>query len=219
MSGCGLLQPARGIRDLRGSRSGQWCLLLVVSCSVVGTDMGQQHGARNGLTHRELPRGMGLLLAMALMNVVLYVCLDHLFISPGRATEDPRRCPPGYFRMGRMRNCSRWLSCEELRTEVRQLKLVGEGAVKRVSIPACCVPRVSSLEERSGTCCCLNTGVSGNTVCGGTWRPTGAAERNTGFKSKQGRAMKALCVCSRAQCSQIWTSARVKPSGGRVTGV
>lgn len=94
--------------------------------------MGQQHGARNGLTHRELPRGMGLLLAMALMNVVLYVCLDHLFISPGRATEDPRRCPPGYFRMGRMRNCSRWLSCEELRTEVRQLKLVGEGAVKRV---------------------------------------------------------------------------------------
>lgn len=94
--------------------------------------MGQQHGARNGLTHRELPRGMGLLLAMALMNVVLYVCLDHLFISPGRATEDPRRCPPGYFRMGQMRNCSRWLSCEELRTEVRQLKLVGEGAVKRV---------------------------------------------------------------------------------------
>lgn len=141
MSGCGLLQPARGIRDLRESRSRQWCLLLVVSCSVVGTDMGQQHGARNGLTHRELPRGMGLLLAMALMNVVLYVCLDHLFISPGRATEDPRRCPPGYFRMGRMRNCSRWLSCEELRTEVRQLKLVGEGAVKRVSVPAHCVPR------------------------------------------------------------------------------
>lgn len=116
----------------------QCCLLLVVSCSVVETDMGQQHGTRNGLTHREVPRGLGLLLAMALMNVVLYLCLDQLFISPGRSTEDSRRCPPGYFRMGRMRNCSRWLSCEELRTEVRQLKRVGEGAVKRVSIPVCC---------------------------------------------------------------------------------
>lgn len=94
--------------------------------------MGQQHGTRNGLTHRELPRGVGLLLAMALMNVALYLCLDQLFISPGRSTADSRRCPPGYFRMGRMRNCSRWLSCEELRTEVRQLKRVGEGAVKRV---------------------------------------------------------------------------------------
>lgn len=93
--------------------------------------MGQQHGTRNGLTHRELPRGVGLLLAMALMNVALYLCLDQLFISPGRSTADSRRCPPGYFRMGRMRNCSRWLSCEELRTEVRQLKRVGEGAVKR----------------------------------------------------------------------------------------
>lgn len=157
--------PARQ-RHLSGNPSRQWCLLLIVSCSVVGTDMGQQHGTRNGLTHRELPRGVGLLLAMALMNVALYLCLDQLFISPGRSTADSRRCPPGYFRMGRMRNCSRWLSCEELRTEVRQLKRVGEGAVKRVSIPACChwleEPRLrlrvlraaASLEERCGTCCC-----------------------------------------------------------------
>ncbi|MEJ1284993.1 hook microtubule tethering protein 3 [Cricetulus griseus] len=53
------------------------------------------------------------------------------FISP-RSTEDARRCPHGYFRMGQMRNCSRWLSCEELRKEVRQLRRIGEGAVKRV---------------------------------------------------------------------------------------
>lgn len=138
MSGCGHLQPARGIRAPCGNRSRQWCSLLITSCSVVGTDMGQQNGPRNGLTHREVPRGVGLLLAMALMNVLLYLCLDQLFISPGRSSEDSGRCPPGYFRMGRMRNCSRWLSCEELRTEVRQLRRVGEGAVKRVSIPVCC---------------------------------------------------------------------------------
>lgn len=94
--------------------------------------MGQQHGPRNGLPHRDVPRGVGLLLAMVLMNVLLYLCLDQLFIAPGRPAGDPRRCPPGHFRMGRMRNCSHWLSCEELRTQVRQLKRVGEGAVKRV---------------------------------------------------------------------------------------
>lgn len=115
--------------------------------------MGQQHGSRNGLPHRDVPRGVGLLLAMALMNMALYLCLDQLFVSPGRPAGGSGRCPPGHFRMGRMRNCSRWLSCEELRTEVRQLKRVGEGAVKRVSIPGvagrardaapAAVPRVS----------------------------------------------------------------------------
>lgn len=117
--------------------------LLPVSCSVVGTDMGQQHGSRKGLTHRDVPRSVGLLLSLAVMNALLYLSLDWFFISP-RSPEDPRRCPHGYFRMGRMRNCSRWLSCEELRTEVRQLRRVGEGAVKRVSVHVCAVLTVSS---------------------------------------------------------------------------
>lgn len=167
--------PPGASERLRGNPSRQWCLLLLVSCSVVGTDMGQQHGTRNGLMHRELPRGVGLLLAMALMNVVLYVCLDQLFISPGRFTADSRRCPPGYFRMGQMRNCSRWLSCEELRTEVRQLKRVGEGAVKRVSIPACC----HWLEEPAASRCgnlLLYLGFLGKMAGGRTLRPTRAAE-------------------------------------------
>lgn len=110
------------------------CYSLSLSRSIVGTDMGQQHGNRKGLAHREVPRVVGLLVAMALMNVLLYLCLDQFFISPGRSPEDPGRCPHGYFRIGQMKNCSRWLSCEELRTEVRQLKRVGEGAVKRVSV-------------------------------------------------------------------------------------
>ncbi|ELW71399.1 protein O-mannose kinase isoform X2 [Tupaia chinensis] len=75
---------------------------------------------------------LALLLAMALMNALLYLCLDWVFIAPPHASADPSRCPYGHFRMGQMANCSPWLSCEELRTDVRQLKLVGEGAVKRV---------------------------------------------------------------------------------------
>ncbi|XP_036694794.1 protein O-mannose kinase isoform X3 [Balaenoptera musculus] len=87
---------------------------------------------RKGPPPRDVPPVVGLLLSMALMNALLYLCLDRLFISPRRSTEDPTRCPHGHFRMGPMSNCSPWLSCEQLRTEVRQMKRVGEGAVKRV---------------------------------------------------------------------------------------
>ncbi|XP_066878613.1 protein O-mannose kinase isoform X4 [Kogia breviceps] len=87
---------------------------------------------RKGPAPRDVPPVVGLLLSMALMNALLYLCLDRLFISPRRSTEDPTRCPYGHFRMGPMSNCSPWLSCEQLRTEVRQVKRVGEGAVKRV---------------------------------------------------------------------------------------
>ncbi|XP_055972846.1 protein O-mannose kinase [Sorex fumeus] len=87
---------------------------------------------RRGPPKREVPPMVGLLLAMALMNVLLYFGLNWLFLSPQRSVVDSSLCPPGSFRMGQMRNCSPWLSCEELKTEVRQLKRVGEGAVKRV---------------------------------------------------------------------------------------
>ncbi|XP_036911392.1 protein O-mannose kinase [Sturnira hondurensis] len=87
---------------------------------------------RKGAPPREVSPVVGLLLAMALMNVLLYLCLDRLFISPRRAAVDSGHCPYGSFRMGQMKTCSPWLSCQELGTEVRQLKRVGEGAVKRV---------------------------------------------------------------------------------------
>lgn len=87
---------------------------------------------RKGPPRRDMPPVVGLLLSMALMNALLYLCLDWLFILPPRSVGEPRHCPHGHFRMGQMSNCSPWLSCEQLRTEVRQMKRVGEGAVKRV---------------------------------------------------------------------------------------
>ncbi|XP_047627709.1 protein O-mannose kinase [Phacochoerus africanus] len=87
---------------------------------------------RKGPLRRDVPPVVGLLLSMALMNALLYLCLDWLFILPPRSVGEPRHCPHGHFRMGQMSNCSPWLSCEQLRTEVRQMKRVGEGAVKRV---------------------------------------------------------------------------------------
>lgn len=102
---------------------------------------------RKGAPHREVPPIVGLLLAMALMNLLLYLCLDWLFISPRRAAMGPGHCPYGSFRIGQMKTCSPWLSCQELRTEVRQLKRVGEGAVKRVSA---CLTSVLPSSSRGG---------------------------------------------------------------------
>ncbi|KAM9702332.1 protein O-mannose kinase-like [Dama dama] len=87
---------------------------------------------RKGPAPRELPPAVGLLLSMALMNVVLYLCLDRLVTAPRGPAEHPGRCPPGHFSTGQVTTCSPWLSCEQLRTEVRPLKRVGEGAVKTV---------------------------------------------------------------------------------------
>ncbi|XP_040099214.1 protein O-mannose kinase [Oryx dammah] len=87
---------------------------------------------RKGPAPRELPPAVGLLLSMALMNVLLYLCLDRLVTAPRGPAAHPGRCPPGHFRMGQAAACSPWLSCEQLRTEVRPLKRVGEGAVKTV---------------------------------------------------------------------------------------
>ena len=86
-----------------------------------------------GPAPRELPPAVGLLLSMVLMDVALYLCLDWLVATPRGPVEQPGRCPPGHFSTGQVTTCSPWLSCEQLRTEVRPLKRVGEGAVKTVS--------------------------------------------------------------------------------------
>ncbi|XP_023371329.1 protein O-mannose kinase isoform X2 [Otolemur garnettii] len=92
----------------------------------------QPRDSRKGPVPREVPPAVRLLLAMALMNALLYLCLGRVFISPQHYSGNPGHCPYGHFKIGQMKNCSPWLSCEQLRTEVRQLKCAGEGAVKRV---------------------------------------------------------------------------------------
>ncbi|XP_012511432.1 PREDICTED: protein O-mannose kinase [Propithecus coquereli] len=113
----------------------------------------QPQDSRKGLAPREVPPAVRLLLAMALMNVLLYLCLGRVFTSPQHPIGNPGHCPYGYFKIGQMKNCSPWLSCKELRTEVRQLKCVGEGAVKRVFLSEwkeqkVALSRLTSLEMR-----------------------------------------------------------------------
>ncbi|XP_004707624.1 protein O-mannose kinase [Echinops telfairi] len=111
----------------------------------------QEH--RQGARPREVPPVVLLLLAMVLMNALLYLCLDQFFASPPQPPGQPSRCPSGYFRVGQMTSCSPWLACEELRTQVRPLKRVGDGAVKRVFLSEwkerkVALSRLTSLEVR-----------------------------------------------------------------------
>ncbi|NWX91691.1 SG196 kinase, partial [Nothoprocta pentlandii] len=73
-----------------------------------------------------------LLAAVLFLNGLLYLYLSNVHGSSGRAGADPSLCPLGSFRLGAGKNCSPWLSCEAISKEVRKLKRVGEGAVKKV---------------------------------------------------------------------------------------
>nr|XP_014354369.1 PREDICTED: protein O-mannose kinase [Latimeria chalumnae] len=80
------------------------------------------------------------LATLLLMNLLLYKYLEDIYQSNKPHEDYHSLCPYGYFRMGAMKNCSPWLTCETVRKEVRKMKMVGEGAVKQVSFsdPSSC---------------------------------------------------------------------------------
>ncbi|KAM8940571.1 protein O-mannose kinase [Pelodytes ibericus] len=73
-----------------------------------------------------------LLFTVVFINVLLYVYLDQIYVSSKNSQTDPNICPQGHFKIGTMTNCSPWLSCNAIEKDVRKLKLVGEGAIKKV---------------------------------------------------------------------------------------
>ncbi|XP_053319433.1 protein O-mannose kinase [Spea bombifrons] len=73
-----------------------------------------------------------LLFTVIFINLLLYVYLNQIYVPSEYNELDPSVCPRGYFKMGMMKNCSPWLSCNDIKKGVRKLKLVGEGAVKKV---------------------------------------------------------------------------------------
>lgn len=94
------------------------------------------HFVRRELLPREVPSiSLAILLAaVLLLNALLYLYLNKFSSSLGRVETDSGLCPFGHFRFGAVKNCSPWLSCEAINREVRKLKCVGEGAVKKVSL-------------------------------------------------------------------------------------
>ncbi|XP_077158890.1 protein O-mannose kinase isoform X2 [Paroedura picta] len=52
--------------------------------------------------------------------------------GPAAAPPGPAACPAGHFRLGGRPPCAPWLACAALARDVRPLKRLGQGAVKRV---------------------------------------------------------------------------------------
>uniref|UniRef100_A0A8C5LPS6 Protein O-mannose kinase n=2 Tax=Leptobrachium leishanense TaxID=445787 RepID=A0A8C5LPS6_9ANUR len=73
-----------------------------------------------------------LIFTAVIINFLLYVYLDQIHWPSRYSSVDPSNCPHGSFRMGKMKNCNPWLSCDMIRKEVHKIKLVGEGAIKKV---------------------------------------------------------------------------------------
>ncbi|XP_058036445.1 LOW QUALITY PROTEIN: protein O-mannose kinase [Ahaetulla prasina] len=73
-----------------------------------------------------------LFLTVLLVILFLYQYVGNVYFSYGESNIEQNFCPHGYFKLGTMKNCSPWLSCQAIKREVRKLKHVGGGAVKRI---------------------------------------------------------------------------------------
>lgn len=73
--------------------------------------------------------------ALLVSNVLIYLYLDLLNQPDHNLASSCAGCEPQHFKTVTMKNCTPWLYCPQIHGEVRQLKLIGQGAVKRVGAP------------------------------------------------------------------------------------
>ncbi|KAG9344028.1 hypothetical protein JZ751_012504 [Albula glossodonta] len=83
-------------------------------------------------TSRSVPVVLLCLGALLFANVLIYLYIESLYQTSETHVAIHGDCPPGHFKMGTMKNCSPWLQCPAVRSEVRRLKMIGQGAVKKV---------------------------------------------------------------------------------------
>lgn len=69
------------------------------------------------------------LAALLITNVLFHL---HLEPPPGQHRDAGGGCRAGHFKTATMKECAPWLSCAHIRSQVRPLKLVGQGAMKQV---------------------------------------------------------------------------------------
>lgn len=72
------------------------------------------------------------LAALFLSNILIYLYLDSVYQTDEQPASSHVGCLPRHFKMTTMKNCTPWLNCSQMKAEVRKLKLVGQGAVKKV---------------------------------------------------------------------------------------
>ncbi|CAB1424689.1 unnamed protein product [Pleuronectes platessa] len=72
------------------------------------------------------------LAALLISNVLIYLYLESVYQTDELLAPPRGGCLPRHFKMVLMKNCTPWLQCSQIRAEVRKLKLIGQGAVKKV---------------------------------------------------------------------------------------
>nr|XP_020662826.1 protein O-mannose kinase [Pogona vitticeps]XP_020662828.1 protein O-mannose kinase [Pogona vitticeps] len=92
----------------------------------------KSYDMKTDLMQKLIPPALLLIVVLLLVNLLLYQYFNNAYFFYGQVNVEHNPCPHGYFRLGSLRNCTPWLSCETIKREVRKLKRVGEGAVKRV---------------------------------------------------------------------------------------
>lgn len=87
---------------------------------------------RSNSTSRSVPVVLVCLGALLFGNVLIYLYIDSLHQSGDHPISPHGPCMPRHFKMATMKNCSPWLMCQQMNTEVRKLKIIGQGAVKQI---------------------------------------------------------------------------------------
>ncbi len=72
------------------------------------------------------------LAALLLSNVLIYQYLNSVYHYDVQFVSSHAGCLPRHFKMTTMKNCTPWLHCSQINAEVRRLKLIGQGVVKKV---------------------------------------------------------------------------------------
>ncbi|XP_014850441.1 PREDICTED: protein O-mannose kinase [Poecilia mexicana] len=91
--------------------------------------MGHHGSSINSLV---FPVVMGCLAALMLSSALIYLYLDAVYQSEEQLVNTHSGCLPQHFKLPVMKNCSPWLQCSQIEAEVRKIKLIGLGAVKKV---------------------------------------------------------------------------------------
>lgn len=76
------------------------------------------------------------LTALLISNALIYLYLDSIHHTDQGPVSSYGDCGPQHFKMVNMNSCIPWLKCSQIKTEVRKLKLIGQGAVKKVGTVA-----------------------------------------------------------------------------------
>lgn len=88
--------------------------------------------SRSSTISHSVPVVVVCLAALLFCNVLIYLCLNSVYHTDLQLVTSHAGCLPRHFKMTIMKNCTPWLQCSQIDAEVRKLKLIGQGVVKKV---------------------------------------------------------------------------------------